>query len=192
MGMKIYKAPAIDWALITPVEAYRLRHNLPGPEAPPCVLPRFDSPLPVDDTSDSPDPITDHTSDHHPTRDSPGCADVEETLDDAETYDNNAADVDELDESDENETLSQGDEGDGDLPPTPPQLPRSPPPPPLVIATRPPMPFPMPLPAPLPARLYPEPLQALGFHLTGGGQLLEPPTLDGVAFPAAPPGFRNL
>ncbi|KAJ7204874.1 hypothetical protein C8J57DRAFT_1542027 [Mycena rebaudengoi] len=105
-----------DWALITPVEAYRLRHNLPGPEAPPRVLPRFDSPLPVDDTSDSPDPITDHTSDHHPTRDSPRCADVEETLDDAETYDDNAEDVDELDESDESETFSQGDEGEEDLP----------------------------------------------------------------------------
>ncbi|KAJ7233372.1 hypothetical protein C8J57DRAFT_1532505 [Mycena rebaudengoi] len=142
------------WTLITPVEAFRLRHNLPQPGAPPRTVPRLEPLALVDDTSD----YSDHSSPVKPPTTLLAIATMHANVTDNE---------DEHDEDNEIGKEDNGEDGDEDQPPPPPHPPRSPPPQPLMTAIRPPMPIPSPPLAPMLRRLITEPLHAVGLHLTG-------------------------
>ncbi|KAJ7198053.1 hypothetical protein C8J57DRAFT_1262517 [Mycena rebaudengoi] len=174
-----------DWASISAVEAFRLRHNLPGPEAPPHVPFRFDSPSLIDDTSDSPDSVSDYISDCAPVDVPPSSPGPQgsQTLRGHTCTQDTLDDVEDADDSNESDQLSQDEDDDEDQPLTPPQPPRSPPPPPLICATRPPTPFPSPPLLPMPRCLIAEPLHAIGLCITGIP--LPPPS------PPVPKGHLN-
>ncbi|KAJ7232102.1 hypothetical protein C8J57DRAFT_1533266 [Mycena rebaudengoi] len=168
------------WTLITPVEAFCLRHNLPQPGAPPHTVPRLEPLALVNDTSDYSDHSSPTQASNHASCD---CHCTHDILDGAEMHANVTDNEDENDEDNEIDEEDNGEDGDEDQPPPPPHPPHSPPPPPLMTAIRPPTPIPSPPLAPMPRRLITEPLHAVGLHLTGVS--LPPPS------PPVPEGCIN-